>query len=201
MTSHLNEEKQEQKRGYVTNLKRALSGMFFIQGDDGEVYFSHVNYTRDRKNTKKYLYNGNYASFSVVDKGEEHRVAVDVVFDEVEDPNTELKRERRIEEARRQEENRKRKEQNYIKSIEEKIRHNEKTAFEARYQKYMIEIFESGEWVPYTVSDGEDTKFVFFSEASKARDYVREHTSKEARMRIKKAKVVATKRGINVRPL
>ena len=188
-------------RGYVTNLKRSLSGMFFIQGEDGEKYFSHVNYTRDRKNTKKYLYNGNHASFSVEDKGEEHRVAVDVFFDEVEDPNAELKRERRIEEARRREENKRRKEQNYVRNLEEKIRHYEKLAFESRYQRYVVETFVNGKWVPYTTSDGKSIKVVFFSDVTKAQDFVRNHKTEQTRLRIKKAKVVATKRGINILPL
>ena len=182
-------------RGVISGLKRSLSGMFFIEGEYGTTYFSHVRNLEDRKQAKKYLYNGNSASFSVVDDGKAHLTAVHVVLDEIDDPLKEEKRERRIEDARRAEEKRRKKEANYVKSLEEKVRYFEKMDLRAKYERYVVQEYKDGVWKDLYISG----QPVLFNNAFDAVEYVRKNKGNGTQMRTKKALVFNTRDGLVIK--
>lgn len=183
--------------GTVEGYKPSLSGIFWIRSEDGEVYFSHRYHTKERSNCKRYLYNGNHATFSVVDEGGDHLKAVDVWFDEIDDPDAELKRERRIEDRRRQQENELRKEEARVRRLEEQVKYYQKIEFESKWLKYVIQYHDGVEWKNY-YSGG---KLVVFSDVYKAQDYVKREKPEGVQMRAKKCKVVKTRTGYQVKPI
>ena len=170
-------------RGTVTGLKQSLSGMFFIDGEDGIRYFSHVRNTRDRSNKKKYLYNGNTAEFSVIDEGKEHLTAVDVFFDEVPDPDADRKREARIRDAEQRRIKEARKEQAYIRNLEEQVKFYQKQDLESRI-KYVIQIHSDEGWENFSTFEG---KLVVFSDPYRAKAFTSNY--KGVQMRARKARV------------
>ena len=176
-------------RGTVTGLKRSLSGMFFIEGDDGITYFSHKYHARDRKNVKKYLYNGNKAEFSIIDEGKDHLTAIDVFFDEVADPDAERKREARIHSEEQHRINEIKKEQAYVKNLEEQVKFYQKQDFESRI-KYVVQIHNGNAWENFQTSDG---KLVVFSDPYKANGFLQNYRGNGIQMRIRKARVCTIK--------
>ena len=183
-------------RGTVTGLKQSLSGMFWINGDDGNVYFSHVMNTKDRSNKKHYLYNGNRATFDVIDEGKDHLTAINVLLDEVEDPDAEVKRQRRLEEAERRRLNEEKKAKAYVRNLEEQVRHYQKLEFKSKYIKYVIQIHsEDRGWENYKP----EGMLVMFSDVYKARDYIENNKRDGKQMRVKKAKVFKTSNGVQVK--
>lgn len=175
-------------KGTVTGLKRSLSGMFFIEGDDGITYFSHNYHAKDRKNAKKYLYNGNKAEFSVIDEGKEHLTAVDVFFDEIPDPDAERKREARIQSEERHRINEIKKEQAYIKNLEEQVRYYQKKDMESR-TKYVIQYHTENGWLNYMYCD----RPVIFNDPYKAKAFITDNKGNGMQMRIRKARICVIK--------
>lgn len=171
-------------RGTITGLKRSLSGMFFIEGDDGITYFSHVNYTRDRRNTKKYLYNGNKAEFSVTDEGGNHPTATDVFFDEIPDPDAERKREMRMTEAENRRINKEKKKEAYVRNLEEQVRFYQNMDMERR-TKYVIQHYTEKGWQNFAYCG----KLIIFTDPYKAKEFIADHKQDGIQMRARKARV------------
>ena len=185
-------------RGTITGYKPTLSGMFWINGDDGTVYFSHSYNTVDRSNRKHYLYNGNRATFDVIDEGKEHLTAINVLLDEVEDPDAEVKRQRRLEEAERRRLNEEKKAKAYVRNLEAQVRHYQKLEYESKYIKYVIQTHgEDRGWENYKP----DGMLVVFSDVYKAHEYIRNNKQDGKQMRAKKAKVFKTSKGVQVVPV
>ena len=180
--------------GKISGVKRSLSGMFWIDGDDGVTYFSHARFAKDRSNKKHYLYNGNRATFEIKDEGKEHLLAVDVWFDEVKDPDEDIKRQKRIEEAERQRINKEKKSLAYVRKLEEQVRHYQKREYADRYIRYVIQIHENGVWENY-MPEG---KPVIFSDCYKAQNYVKQNKPEKVQMRARKANVVKTRDGLMI---
>ena len=182
-------------RGTITGYKPTLSGMFWINGDDGTVYFSHSYNTVDRSNRKHYLYNGNRATFDVIDEGKDHLTAINVLLDEVEDPDAEVKRQRRLEEAERRRLNEEKKAKAYVRNLEAQVRHYQKLEYESKYIRYVVQTHGDNGWETcYT-----NGKPVYSSDVYRAQEYVREHKQPGEQMRVKKAKVVRTSSGYQVK--
>lgn len=183
--------------GVIEGLKLSLSGMFFIKGDDGITYFSHRCHAQDKHNQKKYLYNGNRATFDIQDDGKEHLTAVNVWFDEVEDPRAEEKRQIRIEDERRRAENERKREENYVKRLEEQVRYYRNKEFESKYIRYIVQTHSNGEWIPYKPNG----RMILFPDGYTAIDWIRDNKQSGVQLRAKRAKVVKTDKGVIVRPL
>lgn len=175
-------------RGTVTNLHRSLSGMFFIEGDDVTMYFSHVHNARDKKNTKRYLYNGNKAEFSVIDEGGNHLTATDVFFDEVADPDAERKREIRIAEAENRRINEEKKKEAYVRNLEEQVRFYQNMDMERR-EKYVIQHHTDEGWENFTYCG----KLIIFNDPYKAKEFITVHKQDGIQMRARKARVSVIK--------
>lgn len=172
-------------RGTVTGLQRALSGMFFIDGDDGTTYFSHVRKCKDKSNTKQFLYNGNKCTFDIRDEGKNHLSAEDVIFDEVEDPDAERKRENRIQHREQKRQAEIRRQEAYVRKLEQQVRYYQKKDFDSR-TKYVVQVHIDGEWTNYYLATG---KIAVFNDPHTALDYVSEHKDGETQMRVRKARV------------
>lgn len=94
-------------RGVITDVKKSMSGMMFITGEDNNIYFSHRNELTNIKQWKNYVYLGASCSFDVeVVPEEKHNRAVNVVMDYILDPrhNEKLENKRRNKEAHEEKE-------------------------------------------------------------------------------------------------
>lgn len=172
-------------RGTVTGLQRALSGMFFIDGDDGVTYFSHVRKCKDKSNTRQFLYNGNKCTFTPADEGKAHLSAEDVIFDEIPDPDAEQKRENRLQHREQKRQAEVRRQEAYVRKLEQQVRYYQKRDYDSR-TKYVIQVYTDGEWVNYYFSTG---KIAVFTDSIAALDYVSAHKDGTTQMRVRKARV------------
>ena len=79
-------------RGTIDHIKKWQGTYFFIQGDDGNRYYGTLNELSDKQQYRFFAWKGNRATFDVLPANKEDRYpsAVNIVLDEVPDP--ELKR-------------------------------------------------------------------------------------------------------------
>lgn len=179
-------------RGVVEGYEPYRSGMFWIITEDGTEYFSHKRFIASKSNGKKYLYNGNHATFDIMSEDERnHDTAINVMLDPVEDPDAELRKQRREEHARNVALSEIRKEKTRMKQLEERVRYYQKLEMKVKYEMYVIQTHEDGDWT-FATRNG---KLIAFNDAYRAIDYTKEHRGPGKQIRAIKAKVVKTKDG------
>lgn len=87
-------------RGTIVKTRRG-DAYLHILGENGEEFFSlqRLNPEIPKKVWDKYCYNGNHVDFKISDEQSngKHRIAYNVVFDEVDDPDKAIKKQRSYE--------------------------------------------------------------------------------------------------------
>lgn len=157
-------------RGTVIQLNKAMSAIFYIKGEDGELYFGHRDELSNRKQWSHYVYRDAYCTFDVVDENKTYLKAVNIVMDDVYDPYANERKERAAEARQRHEENVQRKLENQRKEAKKQMIALQKREYYNEHLRYILQKRVDGEWKtvkPYVVSkDAND----IFAEAQKRRE-------------------------------
>ncbi len=150
-------------RGTIQNVKKSASCWFFVVGNDEVYYFGTVHNLVNRKSYDKFVWNGNKVTFDPT-PGDPRPVALNIVPDEVIDPDFEIKKERRRQEKLAHEANLRKKEENLRIQEEARLRKEHLDDI----TRYIVQVREDYDWVNMLV-DGE--KMI-----CKTADYAKEYT-------------------------
>ncbi len=136
-------------RGVINHSKKSSGSYFFIMGEDGVEYFTNYKFMVNDKQYDRYCYVGNKCTFDPAPPPDEGKAptAVNVVLDEVLDPNYEKKKLLKKQEKERAALNAERK-RLYKEQCEIAHRnHVAKMEFLANHTKYVIQYHEHHDWL------------------------------------------------------
>lgn len=177
-------------KGTLTGVRKYCGSYFFIQGDDGVEYFAHKDEMANKRQFKHFAWNGNRASFDAEEApGQERPRAVNILLEEIRDPEKLLRDARRAEERERIAAKAAEKAANIAlaeKRRERKLREKE---YEAEHLRYVAEYRKDDRWMPVRyLYSGKPAIFSAYNEASSALADMRKRST-EKRFRLRKAYV------------